>query len=173
MSKGAIFSECGNFRYVLWRIWKDGAQARILRFIMLNPSTADAETDDSTVRRCIGFAQRLGFDGIKIYNLFAFRATKTADLRKAGFPIGEQNDTYILSGAKNAAACNTPVVIAWGAMQFPESVGSRTTHVIGLLARVGAPVHALHINQNGSPGHPLFLPYSCTLQEILNGKTKH
>jgi hypothetical protein len=44
-------------------------------FIGLNPSTADAEVNDPTIRRCIGFAHDWGFGGLLMLNLFAFRAT--------------------------------------------------------------------------------------------------
>src|SRR5689334_16488446 len=75
--KAASISECGRYRYSLHRWWGAGER---LYFVMLNPSTADAEVDDPTIRRCMGFARTLGFDGIGVVNLYAFRATKPADL---------------------------------------------------------------------------------------------
>ena len=53
--KAANISPCGRYRYTLSRTWGD---ARPLAFVMLNPSTADANVDDPTIRRCIGFAER-------------------------------------------------------------------------------------------------------------------
>jgi hypothetical protein len=49
---------------------------------MLNPSTADGNVDDPTVRRCISYAKRFGCDSLEIINLFSFRATNPADLLK-------------------------------------------------------------------------------------------
>ena len=66
----AIISPCGRYRYRLDRRWGDG---RTMGFIMLNPSTADAENDDPTIRRCIGFAKREGCDAIAVVNLYALR----------------------------------------------------------------------------------------------------
>lgn len=168
MKKGAVISPCGKFRYRLWRIWNNSVTPKILRFILLNPSTADAETDDATVRRCIGFAQRLGFDGIEIYNLFAFRATKISDLQKANFPIGAHNDFYISLCGKHAYNDNSPVVIAWGATARNQFVGLRVAHVYGLLANERAPLYALHMLIDGTPGHPLYLPYTCKLQSLTH-----
>ena len=56
--KTAAISDCGTYRYSLTREWAEGPR---LLFVMLNPSTADAEADDPTIRKCIGYAQREGF----------------------------------------------------------------------------------------------------------------
>jgi len=61
----------GDYRYHLWRTW-DETRPRLL-WVMLNPSTADGETDDPTVRRCIGFSKGWGYGSIEIVNLFAYR----------------------------------------------------------------------------------------------------
>lgn len=62
----ACFSDDGLYRYFLARVWD--AQLPVLAFIMLNPSTADGETDDSTVKRCVSYAKQWGYGGIEIYN---------------------------------------------------------------------------------------------------------
>lgn len=73
----AVFSECGNYRYALIRDGWLGGEGAVL-FVMLNPSTADATSNDPTTRRCIGFAQRWGFASLAIANLYAYRATVPA-----------------------------------------------------------------------------------------------
>src|SRR4051812_41324552 len=88
MNATAIFSRCGKYRYLLTRSWADGPTAT---FIMLNPSTAGAEQNDPTIRKCIGFAQRLGFGGLQAINLFALRTPSPVILRKARRPIGPGN----------------------------------------------------------------------------------
>ena len=62
MDRTALFSPCRTFRYRLGRHWSDGP---VLAFIMLNPSCADEHIDNPSVRRCIGFAQRLGYGGLE------------------------------------------------------------------------------------------------------------
>ena len=54
-SDGATISECGSYRYWLGRS-RNGGDGRVT-FIMLNSSDADAERDDPTIRRCLGFAE--------------------------------------------------------------------------------------------------------------------
>lgn len=74
MIKGAVISDCGKYRYQLWRIW-DESKPCVL-WIMHNPSTADAEEDDPTIGRCIEFSTRWGYGGIYVGNLSPYRATK-------------------------------------------------------------------------------------------------
>ena len=69
--RNAELSACGKYRYRLSRIWDD--KKPLVLFIMLNPSTADAEQDDPTIRRCIAFAKNWGYGGFMAGNLFAFR----------------------------------------------------------------------------------------------------
>ena len=53
VSGSAIISECGKYRYVLSRIWNDDAFIPRVAFIMLNPSTADATTDDANANAAV------------------------------------------------------------------------------------------------------------------------
>src|SRR5690349_21188818 len=85
----------GAYRYRLDRWW-DRALPPLI-YIMLNPSTADAERDDATIRVCMGRAKNEGCGGIVVVNLFAYRATKPEDMKRAADPVGPNNDWYILS----------------------------------------------------------------------------
>jgi hypothetical protein len=149
-ASGAVFSPCLQYRYRLWRRWGPG---RALVFVMLNPSTADGLKDDPTIRKCVGFAKRLGYEAIEVGNLFAFRATNPMDLRKAGYPVGPKNDTYLtmLAGVYPTA------VAAWGVNAQGQT--DRTLQVVGIFARRGVPMNALALTQDGAPYHPLMLAY--------------
>src|SRR6202012_2456009 len=76
MLSAAHLSEDLMHRWYLERIWTPGPKQRICVFVMLNPSTADASTNDATVTRCVQFALFWGYDGIRIVNLVSFRATE-------------------------------------------------------------------------------------------------
>jgi hypothetical protein len=82
MIREARLSADGKHRYSLVRTW-DFTRPR-LRAVMLNPSTADADVDDHTVRKLIGFCERLGYESLEIANLFSFRATDPKELRWGG-----------------------------------------------------------------------------------------
>lgn len=156
MQKTAVISDCGKFRYRLGRSW-DASKPK-LAFIMLNPSTADANVDDATIRRCIGFGDRLGFGAIEVGNLFAYRATKPKDLREAGYPEGPDNNEHLRAIAME---CQT-IVCAWGmnAANLPQP-----HKLIGMLRYYDRKPMALRVS-NGVPHHPLMLPYNCELQEL-------
>lgn len=104
----AAFSRCGRYRYALWREW-DPALPQVL-FIGLNPATADATKDDNTMRRCMYYAKRWGFGGMAVANLFAFRSTWPAELKKASDPVGPRNDIWLQKLSGQAAM----TVAFWG-----------------------------------------------------------
>ena len=66
-TRSAVLSDCGNYRYQLHRTWDESLPKCM--FMMLNPSTADADIDDNTIRRCIGFAKLWGYGGLMVGNL--------------------------------------------------------------------------------------------------------
>lgn len=140
----------GRYRYALTRIWDPGA-ARVC-FCLLNPSTADATTDDPTLRRCLGFARDWGFGGVEIVNLFALRATDPRLLRRTPDPVGPRNDAAIVRAARRADL----IVAAWG---NHGALRSRAEAVRALLSPI-ATVHALGITKMGHPRHPLYAPRS-------------
>lgn len=146
--KGAQVSADGLYRYVLARWWGDGPR---LQFVMLNPSIADAELDDPTIRRCIGFARTLGYDGVGVFNLYAYRATKPADLWKAAEPTGgARNDDLLREVLRQTKS--QPVVAAWGANAKPDRVAE-------FMSWTGSEqVLALGVTKDGAPRHPLYLP---------------
>jgi len=147
----ARLSEDGAYRWTLHRIW--GSPSNLLTFIMLNPSTADALQDDPTIRRCIGFARDLGLAGLVVVNLYAYRATKPADLWRAVEPTGgHHNDQTLRRALTKAETHGSPVIAAWGANAKPDRVA-------WLTRQPGAHrLQALHITKAGAPGHPLYLP---------------
>ena len=49
---------------------------------MLNPSTANHVQNDLTTIRCINFAEKWGYGGIMIGNIYPFRAKRPKDLKK-------------------------------------------------------------------------------------------
>ncbi|MFT0140725.1 DUF1643 domain-containing protein [Alcanivoracaceae bacterium MT1] len=147
MIKGAEISPCGRYRWVLTRNWFSAAG--VLPFVMLNPSTADAEKDDPTIRRCISFAEREGFGGIEVVNLYSFRATSPKDMLAADDPIGRETDSWLFRAATLPAR---RVVCAWGANAQPERVRA----VADLIGPV-ADLVCLGTTKAGHPRHPLYV----------------
>lgn len=144
MGRSAEFSECHRYRYSLHRVWSP-KQSRVL-IIGLNPSTADHEHDDPTIRRCIKFAQNWGHGGLCMANLFAYRSTNPAVLKSVDDPVGPDNDEWLKRLADECAL----VVAAWG---NEGAYLDRSTEVREMLG----PLSVLKINRSGEPAHPLYL----------------
>ena len=149
-----VFSPCGQYRYRLSRAWLLG-EGTVL-FVMLNPSTADAEMDDPTVRRCMGFARRWGFQGLVVGNLFAWRATDPRELQRASDPVGPENDRHLaeMSGGADVT------IVAWGAHDVQRG---RASDVLGLLK---GSVEHLGLTKQGHPRHPLYLRADAARREM-------
>ncbi len=146
IGSSAVFDRTGKYRYSLHRHWSIGAGS--VTFIMLNPSTADHEHNDPTIRRCIGLAHAWGFNTLNVVNLFALRATEPAELKKARSPVGGQNNLHIASNVEHA----DQIVIAWGNHgQFR----GRDKAVLELLS--GYNLLCLGRNLCGQPKHPLYV----------------
>jgi hypothetical protein len=144
----AVISDCGTYRYALMRRW---AQGYPLRFVMLNPSTADATLDDPTIRRCVGFAQREGFAAAIVLNLYAYRATDPKAILTCSDPVGPDNDKYLWNHLFSASEGPTPVVAAWGV----NAHLGRVQQVLGLVQ--GVDWRCLGTTRDGHPRHPLYV----------------
>ena len=159
----AEISKCGAYRYTLWRNWQT-PMLGCVTWIMLNPSTADGETDDATIRKCIGFSMRWGFSGIRVVNLFGFRATDSGELVAQSDPVGPHNDHAINTALGLARMEDTPNVVAWGRNNKHPEVRHRGEFVAQSAEYESISLVCLGTNQDGSPKHPLMLPYATPLE---------
>ncbi len=148
MQGTAEISACGRWRFRLTRRWGPGPA---VAFVLLNPSVADAERDDPTLRRCIGLARDRGAGGLVVANLFAWRATDPGALRAAGDPVGPGNDAFILDAAQEAG----DAICGWGAGGALHGRGER---VAAMLREAGVPLWHLGLTKGCQPRHPLYLP---------------
>lgn len=144
----ASYSPCQRFRYTLSRRWRIGAGC--VAFVLLNPSTATAEVNDPTVRRCCGYARMWGMQELQILNIFALRSTDPKALYRYPDPIGPENAGAI---AKVVAKANL-VVCAWGNHGSHLGQGARVTQQ---LIDAGVSLTCLGVTKSGHPKHPLYL----------------
>ena len=150
---GAIISACGAYRY---RLERDTIGHGATAIIMVNPSTADAQQDDATIRKLRGFGDRNQWGRIIVGNLFAYRATDVRALGRALDPIGPDNDHHLL----RIAAEVDRVIFAWGPVaKQPRALRQRWERVADIFshlrpAGIGQPAKC------GHPRHPLMLAYA-------------
>lgn len=166
MKRTANVSHCGQYRYNLTREWDD-TRARVL-FIMLNPSTADANVDDPTIRRCIRFACDWGFGSLEVVNLSPIRSTdpkgllsRTPEQKRAdGFAY--RTNAYEIEMAGERAAL---IIQAWGANKAVKELGmgwrmfERRQHLYAIVRRLGS-------TKGLSPKHPLYVPSAAVPVDI-------
>jgi len=159
---GSVFNDLGTHRYLLTRSWASGGTAV---FVMLNPSTADAQMDDPTIRRCVGFARREGCGGLVVVNLFALRSTDPRALTVHPDPAGPENDAVILEWGLRGG----PVIAACSAS---GRLHRRNMTVTALLADAGVELWCLGRTADGSPRHPLYVRADASLIRLAPETTK-
>lgn len=147
----AEISPCGLYRYSLLRRWAPGPT---LGIFMLNPSKADAHTDDPTIRRCLGFGQAFNFGAIEIGNVGAYRATSPRDFFAATAPFGPRNRDAIAEISERVDW----VIVAWGALpKRPVWVREEAALLLDALS-TRHDLYSLDVTKHGFPAHPLYLP---------------
>lgn len=109
----AVFSKCGNYRYLLKIRKKDSENKNSVCVILQNPSIANETYADKSVQ----FLEKLVFEKesklmqaceLQIVNQFAYIKTKGFEGQEQ--QVGPLNDTYIQSALKSANL----VLLAWG-----------------------------------------------------------
>ena len=93
------FSPDRVYRYTLLHSWADmlSPELKTIAWIALNPSTADENQLDPTLRRIRGFSAAWGYNSFMMLNAFAFRATDPKEMERAADPNGPENDAYLLA----------------------------------------------------------------------------
>jgi hypothetical protein len=157
IERSADISDCHQYRWWLRRKLNDDNN-RVVCFVMLNPSTADAEFDDPTVRRCMQFAIDWGYSILSVRNLFPYRATDKGELLKVNDPTGGDRGLAELKAAVTADL----VVAAWG-----DFVPFERDLTAQMLFR-GKPVYCLGTGKKKKPRHPLYQPKAAPLVPFWN-----
>ena len=142
MKRTAEISADGVYRYRLGRTWDPDGSACL--FIMLNPSKADANVGDQTIRRCKDYAMRWGHGRLLVGNLFAYRTTYPSELKAAAEPVGPDNDGHL----SHLIAQADQVICAWG------NDGRYRCRDVEVLAMLEGRGQALVVTKHGCPGHP-------------------
>ncbi|MEC0179955.1 DUF1643 domain-containing protein [Paenibacillus peoriae] len=159
MKKTAELDSTEQYRYLLRREWDEDKASAL--WIMLNPSTADHQDDDPTIKACIRFTKKWGYGSFEVVNLFAYRATNPSDLKKLEkeIAIGAENLNYIGEALKRADL----VVAAWRSNGKTHK-RNQDKELISLLGNYK--LKCLAILANGDPRHPLYISIDSPLQDF-------
>ncbi len=139
-----------NYRYSLTRVIDRKNNKRAV-FWMLNPSTADENVDDLTLKRCIHFAEREKCGILEVVNLFAYRETNHKKLNELSKEkaIGKENLKYITLAIEAADI----VIVAWGENGIKKK-RVKDREVIRLLDHYAPKIYCLGKTKDGHPRHP-------------------
>ena len=156
MTRSATISACKKYRWSLTRRWND--KRPMVTWIMMNPSTADANNDDRTIERIIKFSSKWGYGGLMVANVYPYRSpnpkeclewaryweTNDWDARDALM----QNENVITKLVK----ISSKVIVAWGAN--PDDI--YLDNILAAISDGGInELYCLGTTKNGHPKHPL------------------
>ena len=139
--------------------------APILPWVLLNGSSADANRNDPTVTRLIGFSRRWGFGGLWLVNAYAAVATRPEQLFAIQDNVGDRNRYFVqktirvalAQSSTNARGSGLTVIVGWG----NHGAKNGQDHVVmGWIQQAGPSVRiqCLGVTRLGCPRHPLYLP---------------
>jgi len=166
----AMFSDDLRHRFYLDIIWDQSIPPLVC--IGLNPSTADHNKDDPTLRKVQGFARRWGKGGVRMLNVYTYRSTDPRGLKQVEDPVvevigwdlaREVNAHYIEAPLRQTCKAyngqQIVVLCAWGtkggqkAEYISECFHSMKRSGCNLLTM------CLRTTKDGHPEHPLYVPY--------------
>jgi hypothetical protein len=132
----------------------------VYAYFGVNPSTADANLDDATVRKWIGFTKVFGGRKFIVGNAFAYRATDVRELSKVEDPYGDElgdQVSQIINDAEILVPC-------WGDTgKVSPALRDTFDVLLDALTSSGKPVLHFGLTRAGDPKHPLMLAYSTGL----------
>lgn len=156
----AVFSDTREHRFLLRRRVGDLHPDRgVLGWLLLNPSRATATADDPTIRKCMGFAQRLGFGELVVANLCAWRAADPAALKRISEArcLPTVNLGYVTRMVRESCL----FICGWG----NQGAGHAPAMIQNLASAVGVETlqgkaHYLYgLTRRNQPKHPVRLGY--------------
>lgn len=148
-----------NQRVALRRSWGPGPSACL---IGCNPSTADAERDDATVRWWIAWGQALGFGRFVAVNLYPFVTSSPAECRRIAEWQNNGPDWYARDAmhsnldvvAREAKSADI-VIACWGAIAWDEMWIAYVIEAIQEGQEPWPDIHCFGVTKSGAPMHPL------------------
>jgi hypothetical protein len=149
ISRSADISNDKKDRFSLSRIW-DSKKPKAL-YIMLNPSYADDESDDPTIRRLIFFSKKFKFGGFYVTNLFT---------QITPYPKELNMDNN--SKNKNLKIISELIKKSY---LIVYACGNLVSEPMQLRKLIESPL-CFGINKNGTPKHPLYLRSDTKLQDF-------
>lgn len=133
----------------------------------VNPSTADEQKPDATMRKVVGFALRYGYDGFIMLNIYPQRSTNIHNLPN------EICDTYHTQNLKTIKSIlgqiSTPnILMAYGdSIRHKKYLRNCLNDILMVLQPLNANYFQLGVlTKRGNPWHPLMRAYNTELKKF-------
>ncbi|WP_051620641.1 DUF1643 domain-containing protein [Paenibacillus sp. UNC451MF] len=144
-----------KYRYYLERTW-EGQKEKVNKtatIVMLNPSYADEFKTDTSIMRVTNLLVDMGYNCLRIVNLFAYVATVHTALSSTIGNTGDKNNEWITKAIMNVDL----LIIAWGSDEKKHVRRKReVTQIINNLSRTEKPKKIKwFVDEDGRKGrHP-------------------
>lgn len=166
MHRAAEVTPDGKYRYRLYREWCEPElrwKLPPILWLMLNPSWADADRDDPTLRKVVGFSQRWGYGALYVGNLLAYRSQYAGVVHR--MPFAQSQGPRNLEALADMVSKVDEVVCAWGGLPPPaqrwRDLVHNTLHAILPQEHHRRPaLYCLGLTADGWPRHPCRLAYA-------------
>jgi hypothetical protein len=137
--------------------------------IGINPSTAEPEKLDPTLKRVKSFAKNLGYDGWLMLNLYPLRATNPNDLpERLDQQLCIENEKRIYWYLGNPHIRQQIIWAAWGTLIEKRDWLKDCLH--GIITQGSSCFHKWITigkrSKTGHPHHPLYLPINAEILEF-------
>lgn len=129
---------------------------RELIVLGLNPSTADSEVPDRTMKKVMHYAEQEGFDGFAMINLYPQRAIKPYNLKEFNPEIHKKNLEKIETLISRIE--NPIILLAFGGnIMNIAYLKICLIDIHNLLIKYNTSWKCLDVGKTGFPKHPLYL----------------
>ena len=128
-------------------------QPQTLVSIGMNPSTADKDHDDPTVRKEYRWAKSYAcYQSYTKFNVCDAITSNPLNMLKMETPNSKGNHPFIISSLRKM---DCDVLLSWG--NLPRGLEYIAEDLLALLRKEGHILYCFKINQSGTPSHPRFI----------------
>ncbi len=165
-----ILSDCRSYRYILYRKNQLSSSNKSIVFVMINPSTADENINDATIKKCIKIAQHHDCEHIYVVNLIPYRSKDVSEVEKfikSSSPESlikmNQNNWNYISNILNQNK-DSIIICGWG--KYDKVNGTYNQAYQFYQQYKNFNLKCLKINKDESPIHPLFVKSTSILLDF-------
>lgn len=159
-----------SHRYFYRKVFNTNLKDKMLTFIMLNPSNADQNKPDQTIKNIEEITRNNSYNGFQIVNLFSYRTPSQKCLIDKIEKIKNSSDnSFNGENFEYLENIKDDVVLAWGskAKSICNKYEKRYYNVVLSLLNdkcnknnINIYTYASSLNKDGSPKHPGAMSYN-------------